>query len=268
MTRGFSERDIAQHLYNIGAETALCVSPKDRAMIHAEIADRFGFGSLARFTEELRLRFLMSLLSYDAEISALRQRSSGDAFKFDALRAHMDAAEEAVDPRWRPGRDYMYQAALRYRHTYNMRLACVVGDAGEGKSTLSAALLGPAGGGLVHAVHFCKRQDAARQDPLTIIQSLAYQLSSRFDEIRSCILSIEPTKAQEAQVDAAVALDELLVEPLRALAVAERSAVVLIDALDEADGEAINQQPVGGRVGPWLFATWQPQGAAGRGLRT
>ena len=86
-----------------------------------------------------------------------------------------------------------------------------------------------------------KRTDAARQDPLVIIKSLSYQLSARFAEVRACILAIEPAKAQEAQVDVAVALDELLVQPLRALAASQRTAVVLIDALDEADGEATNR---------------------------
>ena len=230
VTRGFSERDIAHHLQSIDAETALCFSDDDRRMIHAEIADRFEFGSLARFTEELRLRFLLRPLSYDADITALRQRSSGEVFQFDALREHIDAAAAvaAAAP----------QVAAAAQ---GMRLACVVGEAGEGKSTLSAALLGPFGGGRVHAAHFCKRADAARQDPLTIIQSLAFQLSARFEEIRSCILSIEPAKAQEAQVDATVALEELLVQPLLALAASQRSAVVLIDALDEADGEVINR---------------------------
>ena len=218
VTRGFDERDIAQHLQNIDAETALCFSADDRTMIHAEIVVRFGFGSMKRFTEELRLRFLLRPLSYAADITALRHRSSEEVFQFDALRDHIQAA---AGPQ-------------------SGRLACVVGDAGEGKSTLSAALLGPFGGDLVHAAHFCKRTDAARQDPLAIIQSLAYQLSARFEEIRACILSIEPAKAQEAQVDASVALEALLLEPLRKLAASERSAVVLIDALDEADGKAIN----------------------------
>ena len=182
-------------------------------MIHREITERFGFGSLARFTEELRLRFLLRPLSYEADTTALRQRSSGDVFQFDALGEHMSTSNS---------------------------LACVVGEAGEGKSTLSAALLGPAGGELVDAAHFCKRSDATRQDPLLIIHSLAYQLSARFEEVRASILSIGSAAAQNAQVDVAVALSELLVQPLRALAAAQHSAVVLVDALDEADGEGIN----------------------------
>eukprot|EP01046_Picozoa_sp_COSAG06_P023784 COSAG06_NODE_1905_length_8095_cov_10.218984_8_plen_109_part_00 len=95
-------------------------------MIHTEIVGRFEFGSLARFTEELRLRFLLRSLSYDADIRSLQQRSSGDVFQFDTLRTHMSTSES---------------------------LACVVGEAGEGKSTLSAALVGPAGGRLVDAAH-------------------------------------------------------------------------------------------------------------------
>jgi hypothetical protein len=135
VTRGFSERDIAEHLQNIDAETALCFSDDDRKMIHAEITERFEFGTLARFTEELRLRFLLRPVSYDVEVAALRQRSSGDVFDFEALRDHLEAP-----------------AAVPHAGGESMRLACVVGEAGEGKSTLSAALFG---GDFVHAAHFC-----------------------------------------------------------------------------------------------------------------
>ena len=56
LTHGFSERDVSQHLRRIDAETALCFSDADKAMIRIEIEQRFGFGSLARFTAYLRLR--------------------------------------------------------------------------------------------------------------------------------------------------------------------------------------------------------------------
>jgi hypothetical protein len=58
--------------------------------------ERFGFGSLVRFTEELRLRFLLRPLSYDADITALRQRSSGDVFQFDGLCEHIAPSPETT----------------------------------------------------------------------------------------------------------------------------------------------------------------------------
>ena len=220
VTRGFSEREIAQHLQSIDAETALCFSDSDREMIREEIVQRFD--SLARFTEELRLRFLLRPLGYEADVAALSRRSTGDVFA--ALRAHMDAPLEAASP----------QVAERS----SQRLACVVGEAGEGKSTVSAALLGCASAGPpIHAAHFFKRTDALRQDPLAIVRSLSYQLAQRFDEVRSAVLGIGPEAAGLAQVDLDTAQKELLVLPLHALAAAGRNAVLLVDALDEATEE-------------------------------
>ena len=53
----FGGQDISPHLHSIDAETAQCFSPMDRQMIRGEITELHG--SVARFTEELRLRFLL-----------------------------------------------------------------------------------------------------------------------------------------------------------------------------------------------------------------
>ena len=184
-------------------------------MIRREIIGRSG--SLARFTQELRLRFLLRPVSYDADLAVLRARGDGvEACNFDALRASV--AHGAG------------------------QLALVVGGAGEGKSTLAAAMIGGVDGGApagarfcVDAAHLCKRADAARQDVLAIARSLAYQLARRFEEVSACLLALPAAEVERAQVDAAAAVEVLLVRPLQALGAAGRHAVVLVDALDEAD---------------------------------
>lgn len=211
VTQGFNQRDIAKNLQSIDAETAHCFSDDDRKMIRAEIIARFN--SLDRFTQELRLRFLLRPISYDGDVAALRNRAASDTCHFDDLREHVKG---------------------------DMRMACVVGAQGEGKSTIAAAMLGAAGDGLIHAAHFCKRTDATRQDTLKIIHSLAYQLSECFEHIRSHILSIDSSRVQDVQVDVSIALKELMLKPFQLLAASQRTAVVLIDALDEADGQATN----------------------------
>ena len=74
LTHGFSERDVSEHLRHIDAETALCFSDADKVMIRGEIEVRFGFGSLARFTQDLRLRFLLRPMGYDVDLNVLRER--------------------------------------------------------------------------------------------------------------------------------------------------------------------------------------------------
>ena len=62
-------------------------------------------------------------------------------------------------------------------------LFALIGGSGQGKSTFSAALvaegrLAGAGGTWDVLYHFCKHNDARRQDPIAVICSLACQLCS------------------------------------------------------------------------------------------
>jgi len=121
LTHGFSEKDIARHVWNIDAETALCFSPDDKKMIRKEITERFGYGTLQRFTTELRLRLLLRPMSYAADLKALRDRAGPkESYNFDTVRQHVEAAAG--------------------------RIVCVVGGPGEGKSTLAAMVLSSGGG--------------------------------------------------------------------------------------------------------------------------
>ena len=111
VTHGFAERDVTQHIRNIDAETALCFSDDDKKMIHGEIVNKFGFGSLRRFTEELKLRFLLRPMGYKSDLDALKERGSTNTYRLDELRAHVRES--------------------------GGRVACVVGGPGQGKSSLS-----------------------------------------------------------------------------------------------------------------------------------
>ena len=55
------------------------------------------------------------------------------------------------------------------------RLACIMEGAGEGKSTLAAAL---AERKRFDAIHFCKKANVRRQNKALVIRSLSYQLAS------------------------------------------------------------------------------------------
>ena len=203
----FRGRDIFQQLQEINAETAQCFADDDRVMIRSLL--RRQWGSLARFTEELRLRLLLEPMSYDADVRVLRARGKGVEYRLGELCAHINAGAG--------------------------RAACIVGGAGKGKSTLAAQTLE-----FVHASHFCKRTDSRRQDVVAVVHSLAYQLAYHFPAVRAAILGLDAVLARLVQTDKDAALEWLLVRPLRALAAAGQCAIVLVDGLDEAQGSASN----------------------------
>lgn len=114
--------------------------------------------SAARFNARLKLQLLLEPLSYRVDVRRLHDMAAatGTVWDFTAVQA------------WRalpPGGAG--------------RVLCVAAGAGEGKSTISAALCGAAGGGLVAAHHFLKYNDQRRLEPLRIIKSLAFQLAER-----------------------------------------------------------------------------------------
>ncbi|XRA97499.1 EF-hand domain-containing protein [Pycnococcus provasolii] len=206
VTHGFSEKDVSQHIRNIDAETALCFSPADKEMIHGEITGKFKFESLKHFTEELKLRFMLRPMSYESDLQALRERGQSNEYQLEELREHVTST--------------------------GGRLACVIGGPGEGKSSVAAAALD-----MVHASHFFKRADIRRQDVLEMVRSLGFQLGQRFDVVRECLIDLEEDIAAKALVDPDVAVIALLVYPLKMLAKIQKHAVILLDALDEADDD-------------------------------
>ena len=158
--------------------------------------------ALARFTQDLRLRFLLRPMGYDADLDVLRERGREEEYHFSPLRAHLDASYPAHEPE--------PEHASGASKTTATPLALVVGGAGEGKSTMAAAMLdgGDGGGAFVHAAHFCKRADARRQDVVAVACSLAYQLAQHFEEYRQHVLALAPSVVEKVQVDTDAAVHE------------------------------------------------------------
>ena len=97
LTNGFNEKDISQHVRSINADTALCFDEDDKWMIRNEIMVKFGYGSMTKFTRELRSRLLLRPMSYSSDITALRNRAGpSSAYQFDQVKQHVEAAAGRV----------------------------------------------------------------------------------------------------------------------------------------------------------------------------
>ena len=197
-----------------------CFAAGDKAMIRGHICrkmveskmvtpDASVDEALAAFTRRLRLLLLLKPTSYTDDMNALLARAEGESFEFGTLREHAG----------QPG-----------------RCALIVGEGGEGKSTLAAALVRDH---VVTAAHFCKAADVRRQDVSTIVRSLAFQLALAHPPFAEALLALSRDQVEEAGSSADRALELLLKQPISACA--GLRATLLIDALDEAEtGAAVS----------------------------
>eukprot|EP01036_Dinobryon_divergens_P027361 gene27361-36125_t len=124
-----------------------------------------------------------------------------------------------------------YQLEKVFEQCTGGRLICIVGNFGEGKSTIAAALSKT---GRLDAYHFCVKADANRQDKRLIYRSLAYQLAMKHKTFQSAILDIKLDDMKTLS-DKDLAWKHLVENPLQ---VADLSKItILIDALDEDEYE-------------------------------
>ena len=204
---GMPDAAIAQARGRIDAESANCFSPADKEMIERHIQAQMG--SLRELTERLQLRFTLTPLGYTADIHALNERRRNAPLK------ELDKY-------------------TRFAGAMPGLAAVICGGAGEGKSTIAAALSESC-----DASHFCKRSDVRRQDAARIAHSLAYQLALTRPAARRHILELSDGDLERARTDERVASDVLLAGALNALP-GDEHAVLLIDALDEGANRLTN----------------------------
>ena len=186
-------------------------------------------GSTAAFNASLKLQLLLVPTSYKVDMDQLTRRSEGTTWDFHAATEWLTNNRNEAD-------------------ASTPRCLCVLGPAGTGKSTVSAALLREVLGrsvegqpgkwqGPITAAHFLKHSDASRQEPLTILHSLAFQIARRLpgaqEKLFSLLDSGELTRSQ-LQSDAETAFKLLFLDALVPACEGEL-VVILIDALDEGD---------------------------------
>ena len=136
----------------IDVANAECFMPKDKAMILEKVKSHHG--SYEAFDKKLKLHLLLEPLSYKVDIEQHLARSHNTEWDFTEVK------------RWIQG---------------DKRALCVLGEAGTGKSTVSAAMVRALQSkpGLSIAYHYLKYSDQRRLDVVRIIKSLAAQLANR-----------------------------------------------------------------------------------------
>ena len=224
LTPGYTDADLSAAFAAICVDDADCFDPQAKEMIQRKIRERHG-GSLA-FQAALRLRLLLRPTSYADDVTALLAHANSDAWRFEELHAFL-----LLSPTRAAGGDAALAALGEAEQA--PRLACIAGGAGEGKSTLAAALCGRHGTA-VHAYHFCKASDVRRQDMGAVIRSLSFQLALSLRGVFAArLLGLTPAQVASLAASPDAAWQLLLEEPLAALPPGT-PVVLLFDALDEA----------------------------------
>ena len=137
-----------------------------------------------------------------------------------------------------PGtRNWVFDEVKSWASTGTERLFWLMGGAGTGKSVVSAKLLELMGEQVV-AFHFCRHDNPAASSPVALLSSLAAQLCA-------CLPGFAEQLGRSTSVDEALqsghvekVFEHLIAVPLGQLT-AEKTAVIVLDALDELPQDGI-----------------------------
>ena len=111
------------------------------------------------------MQLLLEPLSYRVDLRRLLQRAEGTQWDFSPVSSWL---EQGLG---------------------GSRALCIASGAGEGKSTVSAAMCDPAAGAFRDAIsahHFLKHSDQRRLQPVRVVKSLAFQLAVRWVPPTEC----------------------------------------------------------------------------------
>ena len=142
------------------------------------------------------------------------------------------------------------------------RVFFLTGDPGVGKTAIAAMLCHKHPS--VVAYHLCRHGDTTKSDALKCVLSLAYQLSSQLPHYRERLLTLRLNEL-EGKTPLTV-FDEIVVQPLADHPAPDNQKMVVIDALDEATHDGVNElseflADAFERTPPWLrlFITSRPE---------
>ncbi|PNH05170.1 WD repeat domain-containing protein [Tetrabaena socialis] len=206
-----SPADRAVVVGSLDIRQANCSRSEDKDAILATVEQQHG--SAEKFNDLLKLQLLLEPLAYRVDLRRLTQQAAGTTWEFGVIK------------------DWLEQGA-----SAGSRVLCIASGAGEGKSTIAAALCSDHGsgfGGQITAHHFLKYNDQRRLEAVRITKSLAFQLACRIPAVGQQLLQLNVAEVAQ-MIEVEETFTKLLLQPLQALKQHE-PVILLIDALDEAD---------------------------------
>ena len=225
---GMDTEQRGQVVQTIHVESAQAFSESDKKMILDEVL--INQGSFEAFDSNLKRQLILDPISYNVDLKQLYLRSLGTKWLFGPIIKWM---KESASP----------------------RALVIMGGAGEGKSSISAAICDQLFGMNpdrkikndessylsfpIAAAHFLKFSDARRLDTVKIIKSICFQLARQIPLFSEALL-----KLSAADVDKLTDFEAAYGKLLSLLPnLTDKTIFILIDAIDEAD--PIEQQLAG-----------------------
>ena len=203
------------------------------------------------------------LAQFDKLVDAIEQ----DRLNFDGAQGRLHAILQPIDydeparhlARF-TGREWVLAEVQRWLATTGQRVLWIAGDAGVGKTALSAWLCSQCAE--ISAAHYCRYNNTNRGDRRAIM-SLAWQLSTQLPDYADRLnASALDGIASEGNTGL---FDRLFVEPFtHGFPTPGRNVVLLIDALDESESLASLIGMEWSRTPEWLrlIVTSRPHEAA------
>jgi hypothetical protein len=198
---------------------------------------------------------------YKARFKQLAAAVEHDRIELEGVQArlisHLDPLpyEPEVSTHLRfTGRKWVLAEIDRWLSDAKRRVFWIMGEAGIGKSALAAWLAGHRPE--MAAFHACRHGNSDRVNPVKVLASIAYQLSTQLADYRDR-LNASNLDALRGETSGRSIFERLFVMPLGGLPVPDRPVVILIDGLDEATRDGRNELAsiIGtewGKTPPWL----------------
>jgi len=115
----------------------------------------------------------------------------------------------------------------------------ITGAPGVGKSSVAAWIA--ENRNQIGAIHFCKYKNEIKNDPVRIVKSIVFQLSTQLPEYSDILMQFRLKEILNNYNDATTLFNKLVVQPLNKITTPNRKIVIIIDALDEASKKGHNE---------------------------
>lgn len=123
--------------------------------------------------------------------------------------------------------------------TNKNRIFWVTGAPGVGKSSIAAWIA--ENRREIGAIHFCGFKNEEKNDPIRLIKSITYQLTTQLPEYSDLLMELDPNETIKTYNDATTLFNKMVVQTLRKVSPPDRNIVIVIDAIDEASKNGQNE---------------------------